>query len=470
MVGPDFCPPKPPRVKSYTAKPLPEKTARTPAAGKSGKAQVFAEGMDLPGDWWYLFHSPEIDSLVRAGLKNSPNLAAAKAALREAQENLYAQIGSTMFPVFGANLQGQRQRFSAASIGGAPVGSTVFNLFSVNATVSYTFDLFGGLRRQIESYSAQVDYQRYELLAAYLTLTSNIVTNAVTMASIESQIKATDELIKSETDVLELMRKQYQLGAIPLTTILTQETQVEQTRATLPPLQKSLAQTQHALAVLVGDFPNQSMPKIKLDALTLPVVLPVSVPSRLIRQRPDVQASEALLHVASAKIGVATANLLPQFSVSGNEGWQGTVMSSLINPTNKIWSVSGALTQSIFNGGALMATRRAAIAAFDQAGAQYRQTVLQAFQNVADSLRALETDARTLRAQKAAEISARHNLHLTQQQYRLGGVDYLQLLTAQQQYQQTLIARIQAQAARYNDTAALFQALGGGWWNRERPI
>lgn len=222
--------------------------------------------------------------------------------------------------------------------------------------------------------------------------------------------------------------------------------------------------------MLVGDFPNQSMPKIKLDALTLPVVLPVSVPSRLIRQRPDVQASEALLHVASAKIGVATANLLPQFSVSGNEGWQGTVMSSLINPTNKIWSVSGALTQSIFNGGALMATRRAAIAAFDQAGAQYRQTVLQAFQNVADSLRALETDARTLRAQKAAEISARHNLHLTQQQYRLGGVDYLQLLTAQQQYQQTLIARIQAQAARYNDTAALFQALGGGWWNRERPI
>lgn len=243
MVGPDFCPPKPPRVKSYTAKPLPEKTARTPAAGKSGKAQVFAEGMDLPGDWWYLFHSPEIDSLVRAGLKNSPNLAAAKAALREAQENLYAQIGSTMFPVFGANLQGQRQRFSAASIGGAPVGSTVFNLFSVNATVSYTFDLFGGLRRQIESYSAQVDYQRYELLAAYLTLTSNIVTNAVTMASIESQIKATDELIKSETDVLELMRKQYQLGAIPLTTILTQETQVEQTRDAAATAKKFSANT-----------------------------------------------------------------------------------------------------------------------------------------------------------------------------------------------------------------------------------
>jgi NodT family efflux transporter outer membrane factor (OMF) lipoprotein len=243
-----------------------------------------------------------------------------------------------------------------------------------------------------------------------------------------------------------------------------------QTRATVPPLEKSLAQSHHALAVLVGAFPNAKLPVIHLDKLTLPGHLPVSLPSRLVSQRPDVLAAEALLHAASAQIGVATANLFPQITLTGALGWQSMNPGSLFSATSKNWSMMGQLAQPIFQGGALLAQRRAAIAAYEQARAQYRQVVLQAFQNVADSLRAIELDAQTLRAQMNAERAARRTLSLTQQQYRLGGASYLGLLNAQQQYQQTRIARIQAEAARYNDTAALFQALGGGWWNRSQKM
>lgn len=465
MLGPNFHPPAPPPVTAYTETPLPRKTVHTPSAGKAGKSQVFAIGEDIPSDWWYLFHSPVLNQLIITGIANNPNLKATYASLCIAQETLNAQIGNSLFPAFNAALTGQRQRFSSASIGSTSA-STVFNLFNASVNVSYTLDLFGAARREIESLRAQVDYQQFQVIAAYLTLTSNIVTTAVTMASLDAQIQATHELLNAQEDQLSILQKQLELGGVSRETVLTQQTLVDQTRASLPPLEKSLSQSRHALAVLVGTFPNAQLPAIKLNDLNLPARLPVSLPSNLVRARPDVRASEALLHAALAQIGVATANLFPQFSITGNYGWEATVPSQLFTPPSNVWSMAGQLVQPIFHGGALLAQRRQAIAAYDQACAQYRQVVLQAFQNVADTLRALEADARTLRAQKRAEDSARGNLVLTQQQYRLGGASYLALLNAQQQYQSTRISRIQAQAARYTDTAALFLALGGGWWNK----
>lgn len=465
MVGPDFHSPRSPKVQKYTESTLPKRTVSTPAAGKGGKSQAFIAGKDISAEWWYLFRSPALNQLITTGLANSPNLAAAYAALRQAQENFNVQVGNSLFPAFSGQTGGQRELFSGSTLGGG-VPSTIFNLFNANVNVAYTLDVFGGARRKIEALGAQVDYQQFELIAAYLTLTSNIVTTAVTISSLQAQIQATRELIKAQEGTLSIIRNQFRLGGVSQANVFSQETLVAQTIATLPPLEKSLSQNRHALSVLVGAFPNGPLPEIKLDKLYLPTKLPVSLPSNLVRQRPDVRASEALLHAASAQIGVATANLFPQLTLNGTYGWQAATPATLFGTTSNIWSIGSQLTQPIFQGGALLAQRRAAIAAYDQAFAQYRQTVLQAFQNVADSLRAIEMDARTLRAQKNAEIAARKSVKLNRDQYRLGGVSYLSLLNAEQQYQQTVIARIQAQAARYSDTAALFQALGGGWWNK----
>ncbi|TAK78310.1 MAG: efflux transporter outer membrane subunit [Gammaproteobacteria bacterium] len=464
MVGPNFHQPDAPNVSRYTETPLPMKTASTPSAGQVGKPQLYVYQQTIPAEWWYLFHSPEINHLVEKGLANSPNLASAMAALRQAQETLNAQIGNSLFPAFDALGSGERQR--AAQTPGS--SSSVFNTVNASVNVSYTLDVFGGARRQIEALQAQVDYQQFQLLAAYLTLTTNIVTTAVTIASLEEQIEATRALVKDEEQQLTIIQKQFHLGGIADTTVLTQQTLVEQTRATLPPLEKSLSQSRHALSVLVGDYPDEKISPIRLEALVLPTKLPVSLPSDLVRQRPDVRASEALWHAASAQVGVATANLFPQFTITGTYGWSGSAVSSLFQSNNKVWNYLGQITQPVFHGGALLASRRGAIDAYDQSAAQYRQTVLQAFQNVADTLRALETDARTFQAQKAAEKAAYKNLKITQEQYFLGAINYLNLLTAEQQYHQTLISRIQAQATRYTDTAALFQALGGGWWNRHK--
>lgn len=465
MVGPNYHTQKAPDVTTYNAHPLPSRTARTPQAGRAGQSQLYVYGRDIPSEWWEIFKSPTIDDLVRAGMQNSPTLASAQAALRQAQETLNAQIGNLMFPAFDAGLSGQRQRFAGATFGSG-IPSNIFNVFNTGVSVSYTLDVFGASRRQLEALRAQVDYQQFIVIATYLTLTTNIVTTAFTIASYEAQIKATQRLIKDEEGQLYILKQQYRLGGIPNTTVLTQQTLVDQTRASLPPLQKSLSQSQHALAVLIGQFPNTPMPSINLDKLVLPKEIPVSLPSKFVQQRPDVRAAEALLHAASAQVGVATANLFPQFNITGVDGWTSSVLSSLIQPVNKAWSITGQITQPLFHGGALFATRRAAIAAYDQAFAQYKQVLLEAFQNTADSLRAIETDARTFKAAKAAEKAAYRNVVITTQQYRDGGVAYINLLNAQQQYQQTRIASIQAQAQRYADTAALYQSLGGGWWNR----
>lgn len=466
MVGPDFHSPPPTTVKTYLAHPLPKTTTRTPTAGRGGRSQVYVINKDISAKWWYLFHSREINQLIDIGLKNSPNLTAAMATLRQAQENVNVQVGNLLFPAATGSFTAQRQRFSSSIFGGS-VGTSgvIFNLFNAAINVTYNLDLFGGSRRQIEALIAQADYQQFQLMAAYLTLTSNIVTTAITMSSLQAQIKATKELIRYEDTQLKILNAQFRLGGISLATVLTQETLVNQTKATLPPLQQGLAQAKHQMAMLIGTYPNVKIPNIDLDKLILPKEIPVSLPANLVRQRPDIRAAEALLHAASAQVGVATANLLPQIPLTGSYGWQSTVASDLFQKANVVWTIAAGVSQPLFKGGALVAARRSAIAAFDVALAKYRQTVLVAFQNVADSLKAIESDSRTLYSLKLAENAAYKSLNITTAQFHLGGTTYLALLIAQQQYQLARINRIRSQAARYTDTAALFQALGGGWWH-----
>lgn len=474
MVGPNFHKPAAPQVKRFTQSNLPPKTTGSTQSPGFGKAQYMMAGRDIPGEWWKIFHSQPLNALICAGLENNPNLQAAKAALVQSQEIRRALFGSLMLPKIDEQFSVSRNRATGSSIGFAgpnasshPIAS-IFDLSSSSVSVSYILDVFGGSRRQLEAASAQVDYQQFQVEAAYLTLTSTIVLTTVNIASLNSQIEAIQAIIASQEAQLAIVKKQLNLGAASKNDVLTQETQVAQTRAQLPPLQQNLAKSRDALAALTGNFPCQLyLPKIKLSSLTLPRQLPVSLPSCLVQQRPDIRAQEALVHAASANIGVATANLLPQVTLSGNYAWTGPNLGHLFTPQNVVWNYGAALLQPIFHGGALLAQRRAAIAAFEQSAALYRQTVLQAFQNVADSLEAIKNDANAYSAQKTAEDSAHKTLILTEKQYRLGGVSYLSLLDAQRQYQQTCINRIQAEAARLSDTAALFQALGGGWWNRE---
>lgn len=469
MVGPDFRSPAAPKVTHYIEQDTPKKTSAAQIPGPSGKAQYFRSDQSIPAQWWHVFHSPELNMLILRALANSPDLASAKASLNQAHANYAAQFG-TLFPVVTGNASAQRERFSLSEFGGAnstSLGTNVFNLYNVNVAVSYTLDVFGGLRRQIEAAGAQVDYQRFELEAAYLTLSANIVTTSITIASLRAQINATQQLIRAQEKTLALVKKQSLLGGASQADVFLQENQLEQTRATLPPLAQSLAVNLHSLSMLIGELPREeSLPELDLNSLHLPQDLPLTCPSSLVRQRPDIQAAEAVIHSASAQIGVAIANMLPQVNLTGNYGWQSTKLSDLFRRKNSVWDIAAAVAQPIFNGGSLIAKKRAAIAVYEQAAALYKQTVLQAFQNVADTLRALEHDAQLLKTQRAAEVAASNSLNLTRKQFRLGGVSYLSLLIAERTYQQAIINRIQVQAARYTDTAALFQALGGGWWNR----
>lgn len=464
-VGPDFKTPLPPQTQTYTESALPPKTVE--ANGSGGEAQTFVAGKDIPADWWYLFHSQPLNELIKKALCNSPTLQAAQAAFRQAEENLRISVAS-FFPFVFSQTFAERQRFSGDIFGITNAPPNTFNLYNTSVNVAYTLDVFGGIRRQVETSQAQLDFQGFEIEATYLTLTSNIVTTALMEASLREQLEATDELIVLQKQQLEIIEKKFNLGSASQLEVLAQRTQLAQLQATLPSLQNSLAKTRHALAVLVGDLPSESkLPSFYLADVQLPTDLPLSLPSSLVRQRPDIRAAEALLHAASAQIGVATANLFPQITLTGGYGPLSNQLHNLFEERSIVWNIIGNVLQPLYQGGALIARRDAARAAFEQAYAQYRQTVLQAFQNVADTLRALEFDAHYLQVQTAAETATRETLMLTQAQYRLGAVSYLNLLDAQKQYQQAHLGRIQAQAARYADTAALFQALGGGWWNRK---
>ncbi len=466
-VGPAFRRPQTPVTNRYTAAALPGKTENAPVAG--GAAQCFKPGEDIPAKWWKLFHCRELDLLVRMGIAQSRTLPAARAALRQAYENERSQAGALLYPKVDATASAVRQKFSGAAFGEPGAPGIIFNLFNASAAVSYMFDLFGGSRRELEALGAQVDYQRFQLEGAYIALTANIVTAAVQEASLRAQISVTRKILADQEDQLRIVKLQLGLGGASRPDVLAQMAQLAQTRAGLPPLEKALSHTRHQMAVLTGVLPSNSggLPEIDLDSLHLPQRLPLSLPSMLLRRRPDIRASEALLHAASAQIGVATANMLPQITFTGSIGTETARVEDIFGKDTSIWSLGMSFLQPLFHGGELKAKRRAAVDAYEQALAQYQEAVLEAFQNVADSLRALDRDAGTLKAQAQAWAVAKDSLDVTRKQFQLGAVSYLQLLNAQRQYQLARISLVQAQAARFADTAALFQALGGGWWQRK---
>ena len=460
-VGPDFLRPSPPETKTYTPEATLPPTTASP--GQGGEAQHFVQNMDIPGQWWMLFHSAPLNALIDQALKTNPNLQAAQAALRQAQENVAATRGP-LFPQVDAQYNVAREKISGASFGQAG-SNPIFTLSTAQVSVSYLVDIWGGTRRQIESAEALAEEQEYQLEATYLTLTSNVVNAAVQEASLRAQIAATEDIISAETQQLNLLQRQFDLGGASKAAVLAQAATLAQAKAGLPVLQKQLAQQRNLLAVLAGRFPSdEPSEKFELASMQLPQNLPLSLPSKLVEQRPDIRAAEAAMHSASAEIGVATANMLPQITLTGAFGVEGSGID--FNPSTGVWSLGAGLLQPIFRGGTLLHEKRAAVAAYDQTAAQYRGTVLTAFQNVADALRALQSDADALNAQVAAEQAAADSLDLSEKQFQLGAISYTSLLDAERTYLQARVSRVQAQAARYADTAALFQALGGGWWNR----
>lgn len=461
--GPDFVRPAKPAATGYTPEPLALQTSST--AGPGGAAQTFEPNKDIPGEWWTLFQSPELDTLIKESLRANPDVDAAQAALRQARENFYAQQGA-LFPTLSANGTGQQQLASPASQGQLGTGS-IYGVTAASLNIAYSPDIFGGTRRQVESKEAAAEYQRFQLEATYLSLTSNVVVAAVNLASLQAQIDATKGIIGILNSSLAVVRRQFDLGGASRADVLAQEATLTQTQATLPPLQKQLSQQRNHLMRLVGRSPDQDRGEsFALAKLKLPQELPVSLPSQLVEQRPDVRAAEAQLHAASADVGVAVANQMPQFTITGMLGFTSGGVASLLVPGTGVWSIGLGIAQTVLDGAKLDHQRKAAVAAYERAAAQYRGTVLSAFQDVANALRALQSDADTLQAQVAAEQTAAASLRLSEQQYQLGAVNYLTLLNAQQTYQTAVINRLKAQAARYTDTAALFQALGGGWWNR----
>jgi NodT family efflux transporter outer membrane factor (OMF) lipoprotein len=462
-VGPDFKAPAGPKTEGYTAESLPEHTAATAVPG--GEAQRFEFGSDVPGRWWTLFRSAQLDALVERAMANYPDIAAQQAALREARDNVRAQQG-VFAPQVQAVFNQERAKISGASIGPGFPGY-VTNLYQANVNVSYTLDVFGGERRQLEGLRAQLANQNFVLEASYLTLTANVAATAIQMASAREQIIATHQIIDVEQKELGIIQRQFDIGTHTRADVLQQQSNLASVRATLPALEQQLATSEHQLAVLTGQFPHDAAPvALTLSELTLPEDLPVSLPGSLVAQRPDVRQQEAQLHQASAAIGVATSNMLPQVTLGASTGDEALVLASLFQPGSGVWDIASSLTAPIFQGGTLRARRRAAIDDYDRAAAQYRLTVLNAFQNVADTLTALAHDAESLSAQSDALSAASASLALIQRQYDAGAVNYVSLLTAQQLYQQSRIDFVRAVASRYADTIALFQALGGGWWNR----
>ena len=458
VVGPDFKRPASPAVATYTTSPLPDLTASAPTA--LGGAQRFIAGEGANPQWWQAFGSAKLDTLIAEALQTSPTLAGAQAALRQAQEVYTGQAGLTRYPQVDASLGGQRQRFNPVALGQGG-DAREFSLYDASVGVHYTFDLAGGNRRALEALAARSDYQHYQLAGARLTLVGNIVTTAVTQARFLAQLQTSQAILGAQEKQLELTRERLRLGQAAHSEVLGLQTEVEKTRAGIPLLLNQLQQSEHLLAVLAGRPPGAGgLPSFSLQDFTLPAVLPLIVPSELVRTRPDIQAAEALLHAANAEYGVAVANLYPQINLSANLGSQALTTGALFGSGSAIWSLVAQLTQPLFNPG-LPAEKRAALAAFDAAAEHYQGVVLESLRNVADVLRALENDAQRLSALSAADSAAQGSLASMQHQYRLGAASYVQLLIAQQQAQQTQIDLIEAQAQRLINSAAFYQAMGG---------
>lgn len=465
-VGPDFREPAAPAVDRYTLAPLPPTTASVDAAG--GDVQRFLTGAAVPRHWWETFGNAELDRRVQQAFAHSPSIDAAQAALRQAEETARAARGG-LLPALDAKAGVTRQNVPAVQ-SGAGVTTAPFTLYNAGVSVGYVFDVFGGVRRGIEARQALADVQRAKLDATYLTLAANVVTVSMQEAALREQVAATQDIVTSLRQELGIAEKQQAIGAKSLADTLAVRAQLAATEATLPPLQQQLAATQNQLATYLGVTPAQlALQPVTLATVALPTDIPVSLPATMVAQRPDIRAAAAQLHAATAAVGVATADMLPQLTLSGSAGSTALHAGDLFDAGSNAWSLGLNILQPLFHGGQLLHQQRAAEAGMDAALANWRQTVLVAFQNVADALQALQYDAASLQAQTGAERDAEKLLALTREQFRVGAVNYLNLLAAERQVQQARIAAISARAARLADTAALYAALGGGWQAAEEP-
>jgi NodT family efflux transporter outer membrane factor (OMF) lipoprotein len=485
-VGPNYRKPEAPAGAEYAPTPLPEATSSAPIHG--GEAQQFIAGRDISFEWWELFQSPALDSLIKRVFQANPTIAAARASLAQAQELVYAQRGF-FFPTVAGTAQAERHKVSGNTNSSSTIGvqgngtdllpqredsnhfphnlPSYYTFYTAELSVGFVPDVFGGNRRQVESLAAQRDAQRFALEATYITLASNVVAAAIQEASLQAEIRATREIIEADEKSLQILRDQFRLGFAMRIDVAAQEAALAEARTTLPPLQKQFDQTRDLMRALTAKLPNDEDPAFELDALQLPPELPVSLPAKIIEQRPDVRAAAAQLHAANAEVGVAVAAMLPQFSITGQYGGNATQIPWMFRHGGPFWSLYGDVTQPVFQGGTLLHQERAAKDALKQAAALYQSAVITAYQNVADTLHVSLADADTLKQDVEAENSAKVTYDLTRRQMQAGYVTYLTLLSAETAYQQTLLTRVQAQATRYGDTVALFQALGGGWWNRK---
>jgi NodT family efflux transporter outer membrane factor (OMF) lipoprotein len=463
-LGPDFERPAAPQA-NFSSRPLPAETASVDGPG--GAAQRFLPGESVAGDWWTLFQSPALNALVAEAIANNPSLEAAEASLRQAEATYQAEADS-FFPYVQGDANFNRAQ-SYQGFQGPGATRSPYSVATAQVSVSYSPDIFGATRRTVEGFRARRDNVAFQKEAAFLALTSNVVLTAIEDASLSAQVAATEDILSAQNQQLGVLRQQLELGGIPEVQVLQQLTVVAQTRATLSPLLKAQSATRNRLLALVGRFPDQDKGEvIDLTRIALPRDLPISLPSELVTQRPDIRAAEASLHAASADIGVATANIFPRLTLNASYGSSAGSIQDLFSAGTGVWGLGAGLLQPIWRGGELFKRRRAVIAAYDVAAAQYRGTVLGAFQNVADVLRALELDASALAAQVEAEGAARENFDIARLQLETGDTSFLSFLDAQRTYQQARIALVQAQASRFSDTAALFVALGGGWESREQ--
>jgi NodT family efflux transporter outer membrane factor (OMF) lipoprotein len=470
VVGPNFHPPAPPPVTGYTQQQQPQTTAST-AGVPGGEAQRFISGADIPADWWTLFHSRALNDLIEQALAHNPDLKAAQAALLVAHENTRAQRGAYA-PQVTAGASVTREKDPSATLAPVPANNSfAYTLITPQLSVSYVPDVFGLNKRTVEASAAQEQAARYQMDAVDITLSANVAEAAITEASLEDQIEATNELVGLSREILSLLQYQKSKGYIGGADIAAQQAQLAQLEASLPPLIKQRDQQNDLIAVLTGRYPAQAAgQRFTLSTLTLPSDLPLSLPATLVEQRPDVLQAQANLHAASAEIGVARANRLPNITLSANAGTNALAIGQIFGPGTGFWNIGGALLGPIFDGGTRLHQERAARATYTQTAEQYRSTVLTAFQNIADTLVAIEQDANTLKATTAAADAARTSLDLARLQYKDGYAAYLAVLNADQAYRQARLSQVQAEADRFTDTVALFQALGGGWWHQPQTV
>lgn len=461
-VGPDFKRPEPIAVKQYT-----HTNMESPTKWESADQIHYVYNKSIPEKWWELFNSVQINALIKEALTNNQDLSAAQATLKEAQANLKAISGSEL-PQINANGGITATRFDPAIYGfGFPASD--FVLYNASVNVAYNLDIFGGLKRQAEASAAYTEYQAYQLQAAKLTLAANITTTVFKSALLNEQVINFQKIIQDQDSLLRIAKEQGRVGGTSDATINVLEQNLLQNKAGLLSLKKSQEQTKNLLAVYLGRTPESAdFVDYKLDDFKTIQVIPLSVPAKLAYQRPDILAYEALLHEASAKIGVATANLYPSFNIAGGigpittqQGWQS------FNGQSWIWSVGPTINLPIFNGGSLRAQKKAAIAAFDTARAKYKQSVLHGLQEVADCLTALDNDSKALVIQNQSYQKSLRNLTISKNQYKIGTISLVEMLNAQVSTNQALLNQLQAHAVNLADIAALFQALGGGgWWTK----